>query len=593
MSGPTTEGRTSDGGDGGTGDGETRPRSTREDGRGGMPSPCAARSRRQRSGRHQALGLALAGAVAAALGCTDARAPEPGVSEQTSSALRGAFMHGQVKTGAATAPAKAAPAAATAGTNLLTYFGGRVVSSIQVVQVLYGTGSYLPQVTTDMGGFFQGVLNSGYVDWLSEYNTTGLAAPTSNQTIGRGSFSTQVAITPSAANNGAIIDDTNIQAELAAQIQAGTLPAPTKDGGGNNNTYYAIFFPHGKTITIQGSQSCQIFCAYHGTVASVPGFGEIYYGVHPDFQSGSGCEFGCGAAPTAFGNYTQVASHELIETVTDPEVGLAQTFGPPLAWYDQPDNLEIGDICNDQHSTVVGGNGTTYDVQTEYSNAAGACVTTRSPALSITPTLFEGGKTATGSANLLSVAAAATTVTLTSSAPAVVAVPASVVIPAGGSSATFSVTSTAVSAQTSVTVTATFPTAPPTTSAVTLTVLASPTVSALALSPSTVTGGGRLDRHGDAERPGAGQRGDGHAVHQQPDRGSRSGDPAHRGRRDQRHVHHHHDHHHRQRLLDDHGHLEWTGRDRHVERGQGRRRRQRQLRPGPEGPPLRHRRHLL
>jgi len=435
------------------------------------------------------LGLALGSLALAAAGCTDGRAPDTGAAPSSSSALRGAFLHGQLKSTAGAAPTKAGPAAATSAVNLLSYFGGRVVSNIQVVQVLYGSGSYLPQVTTDMGGFFQGVLTSGYVDWLSEYNTTGLPSPTSNQNIGRGSFLTSVAITPSAANNGTTVDDTNIQAELAAQIQAGTLPPPTKDAGGNNNTYYAIFFPHGKTITIDGSQSCQVFCAYHGAVADVPGFGEIYYGVHPDFQAGSGCELGCGAAPTAFGNYTQVASHELIETVTDPEVGLAQTFGPPLAWYDQPDNLEIGDICNDQHATVAGGNGTTYDVQTEYSNAAGACVTTRSPALSITPTLFEGGKTAAGTANLLAVAATATTVTLSSSAPAVVAVPASVVIPAGGSSVTFSLTSAAVSAQTNVTITANFATTPPTTSTVTLTILASPTVSSLALAPASVVGG--------------------------------------------------------------------------------------------------------
>src|SRR5215471_10890961 len=138
----------------------------------------------------------------------------------------------------------------------LQYFGGRIVSNIQVVQVIYGAGSYLPQITStaspSMATFYQGVLNSAYVDWLSEYNTTTQPAPTTNQVIGRGSFSTQVVITPSAANNGTTIDDTNIQAELSAQIQAGTLPAPTHDAAGNNNTYYAIFFPHGKTLTLDG-----------------------------------------------------------------------------------------------------------------------------------------------------------------------------------------------------------------------------------------------------------------------------------------------------------------------------------------------------
>src|SRR5262249_21434869 len=134
----------------------------------------------------------------------------------------------------------------------LSYFGGRVVSSMQVVQVLYGTGSYIPQVTStsspSVATFFQGVLNSAYVDWLIEYNTNTQPPPNSNQTINRGSFLTQVQITPSPQNDGAVIDDSQIQAELAAQIDAGNLPAPTHDAQGNNNTYYAVFFPHGKVI---------------------------------------------------------------------------------------------------------------------------------------------------------------------------------------------------------------------------------------------------------------------------------------------------------------------------------------------------------
>src|SRR5215831_17699265 len=93
----------------------------------------------------------------------------------------------------------------------LEYFGGRVVSNIQVVQVLWGAGNYIPQVTStdtpSMATFYQGVLNSPYVDWLSEYNT-------STQSIGRGSFLTQATIFPSPANNGTVIDDTQIQAEL-------------------------------------------------------------------------------------------------------------------------------------------------------------------------------------------------------------------------------------------------------------------------------------------------------------------------------------------------------------------------------------------
>jgi hypothetical protein len=74
-----------------------------------------------------------------------------------------------------------AKTAAPAGAHL-TYYGGRVVSNLHVIQVLWGSGTagasngqYLTQVlnttTPSMATFYQQVLNSGYVDWLTEYNT--------------------------------------------------------------------------------------------------------------------------------------------------------------------------------------------------------------------------------------------------------------------------------------------------------------------------------------------------------------------------------------------------------------------------------------
>ncbi len=273
------------------------------------------------------------------------------------------------------------PQAAPAGAHL-TYYGGRVVSSMQVVQVLWGSGSYLSGISgtasPSIATFYQGVLNSPYVDWLSEYDTTTQSGTRSNQVIGRGSFLGQFAITPS--TSATTISDSTIQNELVAQIAAGHLPVPTTDAAGNPNTYYAIYFPHGKTITQGGASSCVAggFCAYHGTVAASTSTGgvELYYGVHPDMQAGSGCDVGCGNAATTFQNVTSVASHEMVETITDCEVGLATVLAPPLAWYDNT-NGEIGDICNAQQGAVVGSDGVTYTVQSEFSNALAACIVTK------------------------------------------------------------------------------------------------------------------------------------------------------------------------------------------------------------------------
>jgi hypothetical protein len=266
--------------------------------------------------------------------------------------------------------------AAPAGAHL-SYFGGPVISNTHVVQVLYGSGSYNAQVagssTPSMGNFFGDILgtSSGYISLLTQYNTP--ASGGTGQTIGNGTFDGLFQITPSAANNGSTIDDTNIQAELLAQINAGHLPAPVLDAAGNVNTLYMIYFPPGKTITQGGSSSCVAggFCAYHGTTSNTLGGKNILYGVLPDMQAGSGCSSGCGTS-SVFGNYTSVTSHELTEAITDADVGIATTFAPPLAWYDMT-NGEIGDICNGQQGSYTA-NGTTYTIQLEFSNSASNCV---------------------------------------------------------------------------------------------------------------------------------------------------------------------------------------------------------------------------
>ena len=264
--------------------------------------------------------------------------------------------------------------AAPAGAHL-TYFGGPIISNVQVIQVLYGSGSYNAQVagtaSPSMGQFYSDITSSGLIQLLQQYNTT--VSGGTNQTFGNGSFGGLFQIVPSAGNNGSTISDTQIQSELLAQITAGHLPAPILDAAGNPNTLYMIFFPPGKTITQGGSNSCQAggFCAYHGTTSSLFNGKNVLYGVMPDMQAGSGCATGCGSS-TTFGNYTSVTSHELTESLTDAFVGIATTFAPPLAWYDMT-NGEIGDICNAQQGSYVA-NGTTYTIQLEFSNSANNCV---------------------------------------------------------------------------------------------------------------------------------------------------------------------------------------------------------------------------
>jgi len=274
-------------------------------------------------------------------------------------------------TNAATGPIGfAAPAGAH-----LTYHNGPIISNVQVVQVLYGSGSYNAQVagTTSptMGNFYRDVAASGLITLFQQYNTN--ISGGTGQVFGNGSFGGLFQIVPAAGNNGSTITDTQIQSELLAQITAGHLPAPVNDSLGNPNTLYMIFFPPGKTISQGGSNSCVGggFCAYHGTTSTTFNTKHVLYGVMPDMQAGSGCSTGCGAS-SVFGNYTSVTSHELSEAMTDAQVGIATVIGPPLAWYDST-NGEIGDICNGQQGSYVA-NGTTYTIQLEFSNSANNCV---------------------------------------------------------------------------------------------------------------------------------------------------------------------------------------------------------------------------
>ncbi|KAI8903219.1 hypothetical protein EDD86DRAFT_261814 [Gorgonomyces haynaldii] len=231
----------------------------------------------------------------------------------------------------------------------LRYYGGPVISNVEVHPIFYGSNV---QYKSDIVGFYDGVTDSTYFDWLSEYNTN-------SQSIGRGSVGSSLSITSGIKS---YLDDVNdIQSLLVRLADQGKIQP-------NDNTYYPIHFAPGISITQGGSQSCQAFCAYHGTIEY--GSGYIYYGVIPD--QGGNCAGGCGSDSDPFNNLCSVSSHELIEAVTDAAVGVATGNGSPLAWYDQT-NGEIGDICNAQQGTVVGGNGQTYTVQKEWSNRSRKC----------------------------------------------------------------------------------------------------------------------------------------------------------------------------------------------------------------------------
>jgi hypothetical protein len=262
----------------------------------------------------------------------------------------------------------------------LLYFGGRVLSNVEVVMVLWGDGPFAPYVTGEaspsLSQLLSAVAGSAYVAGLAEYDTTREAqggGPGTSQHIGPGRFAGVVRIAPSLA--GDALDDAAIAAELAAQLARGSLPAP-RDAGGNLETLYLVYFPAGKRITLGTEESCRSFCAYHGTFEwrgrTVP------YAVMPDLAQGSGCDLACGVGATPFENAAEIVSHELAEAITDPDVGSAVGAGPSLAWYD-PMNGENADLCVGEAGSVAGTDGARWPVQKVWSNARAACVVPSAP----------------------------------------------------------------------------------------------------------------------------------------------------------------------------------------------------------------------
>ncbi|KAJ3275440.1 hypothetical protein HDV01_000267 [Terramyces sp. JEL0728] len=221
----------------------------------------------------------------------------------------------------------------------LEWKGGPVLSHVEVVPIYYGKLKYANEIY----GYYQGIVNSTYMDWLSEYKTD-------KGTIGRGTVQTPIVVTDGLKNS---LTDSDIQ-QLFEALIAKKLISP------NENTYYPIHLSEG----IELGGMCTEWCAYHTNFATANGI-QVYFGVVPD-QSGK-CTSGCGTG-NAWENLCALASHELIEAVTDPD---SENNG----WFDlkQGSCGEIGDVCNQQTGVVVGGDGKSYTVQKQWSNVQNAC----------------------------------------------------------------------------------------------------------------------------------------------------------------------------------------------------------------------------
>jgi hypothetical protein len=224
----------------------------------------------------------------------------------------------------------------------IAYSGGAVLSHVGIIAVFWGS-KVDSKTTSGIDGFYNAVVANNYVDWLDEY----YSSQATQGPIERGFYLGSYSITP--GNTNTTLSNEDIAAELATQVSNGHLPHPGR------NSLFMVHFPSGISINnVPGcGNSCVNWAGCHSfSTQTINGSSVTFpFAMIPDG--------GCGGD---FSQVTEVASHELAESITDP---FGSGWGP-----------EIGDPCSWQATTITDYNGNTYTVQKLYSNSQGACVTT-------------------------------------------------------------------------------------------------------------------------------------------------------------------------------------------------------------------------
>jgi hypothetical protein len=234
-----------------------------------------------------------------------------------------------------------------------TYRGGSptsayVMTNIRIVAVAWGNTAPLVQ---SMTGFYRSLVNSPYLEWLSEYYVTGTH-----------SFYGLVNITPN--NTSTVLSDSDIATELAAQIRQGNLPAP--DSNEFPHTYYAVYTPPGfvihdntgEVVGCNGAADGYHFSANRGSL-------RLVYGVMPDGSCWSPYPW------VRLSRLTSVSAHELAEAATDPFA----TTGWTALHCNCRDVCEIGDMCGDAERLSVPELGDrSYQVESLWDNSTNGCI---------------------------------------------------------------------------------------------------------------------------------------------------------------------------------------------------------------------------
>jgi len=223
-------------------------------------------------------------------------------------------------------------------------YGGAILTAPKVVPIYFGNDD--TTFTGNITSFLNQLAASTY--WPAVATEYGVGAIT---------IEPVVQLTDDAPTT---IDDTAIRTWLASEV---TDPSwPTADAN-DPNTIFAIFYPTGTTVTLQGESSCQSFGGYHD--AFPQNSASITYAVVPRCANFNGL-VGINAVSGA-------ASHELIEASTDPhpeqDAAYAQVDDNHIIFELVGGGGEVGDMCVSAQNAFYQPTDINADVQRIWSNA--------------------------------------------------------------------------------------------------------------------------------------------------------------------------------------------------------------------------------
>lgn len=225
----------------------------------------------------------------------------------------------------------------------LTYRGGPLLQNVRVMTLFWGSQWNGSPLAGSLNDFFRTLFADGrYMAHLGEYGV-------SRFPIGNGILA---ATATDSQQPPAKLHDAAIRTELRAQIAAGHLPPP------DQNSVYVVVTPLGvEVFDPSGGNSIDDFYSYHDWVPGSDGFPYIVV-PYDDTQG------------TAQDSMTLDLSHELAETVTDPDPDDRES---ELGWFDVHYG-EIADIvdtlyndglitASDYAAQLIGPDGATYVVE--------------------------------------------------------------------------------------------------------------------------------------------------------------------------------------------------------------------------------------